>query len=165
MDRSIYDSDLDWWFGCHESLLGERGSTSSTISALERGNAVSGTYEEPWGHLKLWDWHEQMERERTIRARLLLLTKDQQILLEAHYSTLAQRIPHVSAKFGELANAMVFLAKSLDLLSAKLGELEELQNQAQRELKAAPKAWRATRPRRVSYGFESGLQVSLPHAS
>lgn len=138
MDRSIYDSDLDWWFGCGASVLGERSTLISTTSALERGNAISGAYEEPFGNLKLHDWHETIDKERRCRARFLKLTKEHQALLAAHYSTLGAKTAFMAATFGELAGAMIVLA-NVDLLGPKTpkSEIDRLERLAMSSLKEA----------------------------
>ena len=72
MDRSIYDSALDFYFNEAAVLLGERGNLSSTVSALERGNASSCLYEEPLAQLEsgaYHHWRDQMGLYRTTRAR------------------------------------------------------------------------------------------------
>lgn len=72
MDRSIYDRSLDFFFNEASSLLGERGSLSSTVAALERGNASSGLFEEPLAKLEgpaYRHWLDQVEHERETRAR------------------------------------------------------------------------------------------------
>lgn len=150
MSRLPYDADLDWWFSSASTLLGERGSLSSTIAALERGNAASHAYEEPFGHLPLHEWHHQMARERGIRTRLLSLPRAMRELLEAHYTTVGKRLPFMTGRFGDLAGAVVYMAKgaSLDIFSAKNAkDIEKLEETADRELREAHKAWKATKPK------------------
>lgn len=106
------DADLNWWFGCGDSLLGEKGNLSSTISALERGGANIGTFEEPWSDLKLSKWHVDIDRERKIRARLLTLTRETQRILIAFYSKEQNRIPQLEAKYELMSGIMLYLAKT-----------------------------------------------------
>lgn len=145
MRRVWFDNDLDWWFGCSASFLGERGTTASTMNALERGNASSHGYEEPFSDLDCETWFEQMEKERAIRARLTQLPKAHRLVLEAHYSTMGRRTNHVTAKYGDLGAVMVFLAVT-DLHSLKAKELEALEKTATEAIEWAHKAYVATKP-------------------
>ena len=189
MDRSIYDSDLDFWFNEAESFLGERSTLSSTTSALERGNAASGSFEEPFGHYILWSWHRTIDRIRACQERLGKLTNDEFRLLQVHYTASAgvgdardidkyrqnkQRCDYVQrlrARFGEYAPVVVYLAgkAKVDLFGVKNQEAideiagidEKRPGLAVRKLKAAHKAWRATNPKKKE---PRGPKYEVPEA-
>ncbi len=157
-----YDSDLDWWFNCGDSLLGEKGNLSSTISALERGGANTGVFEEPWSSLKLSDWHADMARERRIRARFLTLTRETQEVLIAHYSSEARKVPHLTPKFGKSAGVMLLLAKGKDLLGIiSVKDIRAIETVAKKAIRDAHQMWRATKPRKPKYEPLQDYEIPL----
>jgi hypothetical protein len=157
-----YDADLDWWFGCGDSFLGEKRNLSSTISALERGGANIGVFEEPWSDLKLSKWHVDMDRERRIRARFVTLPRKTQKVLIAYYSKEQNRIPQLEAKYELLSGIMLHLAESWDALNwMKPKEIRALEADARLKVKEAHAAWRAKKPRKASNVLED-FEIPLP---
>lgn len=148
-----YDADLDWWFGCGASLLGQKGNLSTTIGALERGGSNVGVFVDPqeeWTHVDWYRHGEQLDRERQIRRRFFSLPLLTQELLAARYSTRPLKVPHLSARFGELAGLVLYLAKGADNLARmSLREIKAIEAEAGKQAKETHAQWRATRPRKV----------------
>lgn len=180
MDRSITDGDLDFWFNEVDALMGERSTMSSTMSMLQRGGATSGQYEEPFADLKLWVWHLQHDRIQRVKERLLKLSRAEYRLLEVHYTSIAgvgdaknlvvndttrheQTVLRLRARFGDLAAVVVHLAEkaNVDLFGTKnASTIDDLVEKAERELKTAHRAWRATRPKKD----KDGPKLEVPEA-
>lgn len=162
MDRSIYDADLDFFYNEAASFLGAKGTLSSTVSALERGNASNGVFDDPLPEkLDARPWAVKTERE--VRTRLAKLSDDERRLLQVHYtfsvgpgdakaikSRDLEALNRIKARFGDYSATVVFLAhkQQVDLFGAKNGsQIADLAELAERKLKAAHKAWRATKPK------------------
>ena len=157
-----YDADLDWWFHCGDSLLGEKGNLSSTISALERGGANTGVFEEPWSNLDLGKWHSDMAKERRIRARFLSLDKYTQKILIAHYSSEPRKIPHLTPKFGQAAGVILLLASGKDIFGLnKVKEVRSLEAAAKKAIRDAHQLWRATNPKKAKHVLQD-FEIPLP---
>lgn len=196
MDRSITDSDLDFWFNEVDALMGERSTMSSTLSMLQRGGATSGQYEEPFSDLKLWVWHHQHDRIQRVKERLLKLDRATYRLLEVHYTSAlgvgsangvdprdrnrVEYVNRVRARFGDYAGVVIYLTEKLNELARldttkktraidlfgvnNAKEIEAIAELAELELKAAHKAWRATRPKKET-DAKRNYEVPLPVAS
>ena len=169
-----YDSELEWWFNCGDALLGEKGNLSSTISALERGGANIGVFTDPkedWDQLAWHQHHEQMARERKLRARFLTLLKVDQAVLVAYYGTSVLKQPHMAARFGKYAAVIEFMAwwstkmkgmaRAVDLRDLTLKEVKTYEAGAKTAVLEAHRAWRATKPKKEK---RVDFQVPLPIA-
>lgn len=124
------DSDLEWWFNCGDSLLGEKGNLSSTISALERGGGNVGAYEDTtYDRVSMFNRESWLfGREKKIRARFLTLPKLSQNVLIAFYGSGERKL--LRDRFGKEAGVISLLAYA----SGRLATLREAKTELARSV-------------------------------
>lgn len=112
-DPGLWSTELDWLLNCAASALGDRGTLSAVIAAIERGGSRSSvSYDQHTDEQVAWlrprEWGT-VHRARRLQAVWHRLRLNHRAVLVAHYLNGGRCSSKVHARFGVLSGVAAAL--------------------------------------------------------